>query len=752
MAMPRMPAATARERATLAAGQWCAALLMAQFVGGRAARDALYLVNQGAETLPAVVLASAVVSAMVALAWSRLLARVTPVRVLVTVLLGGAALFIAIWILFPYDSRAGAIALYVQVTVLGPLLGSGLWLVASERFDPRTARTAFARMVAAGTVGGLVAGLVTERAAAEWGALSVLLLLAAGSVIAAYGMHRLGTCAPLSGTVRPASSPTRGDSGVRVLARTPFLRNLAALVFLSALAVTMLDFLFKSQAAATLTGGKLFRFFAWYYAAAGVILFVVQVAAHDFALNRLGLARTMMAPAVAVVVGGLSAVVCPHLAAVTVARGAESVLRGSLFRTTYEIFFTPVPAADKRAAKALIDVGVDRVGEGTGAVLIAVVVVVAATSHYRTLLILAIAASIGVLIVATRLTSGYTQALARSLREQAIALSLSSVRDRTTRAVVWHTMAQAMPLATTRLNLQQEQDGVTHLPKGAVFDQDVLQILSLRSQEAARVARVLDPRNRLSAPLIAHVVALLESPALAGMAAQALSAVARDHAGALTDAMLDPRRSPGVRRRLARILAGNPTQRAVDGLLMALSSGDFSVRVQSGRSLAQIHIDHPTLRIHPSEVLTAVRDELAQGKAVWESHRSPNATDDDDHATFDDEHVPEQVHHGLAHVFTLLSLVLPSEPLHIAYRGLHTDDRALRGTALEYLESVLPPDVRDVLWPLLADDQPRPPLALPRKEAITRLVEAHPSILLNLQQRARRVSPASQNQEDRTGR
>ena len=179
----------------------------------------------------------------------------------------------------------------------------------------------------------------------------------------------------------------------------------------------------------------------------------------------------------------------------------------------------------------------------------------AATSHYRTLLILAIAASIGVLIVATRLTSGYTQALARSLREQAIALSLSSVRDRTTRAVVWHTMAQAMPLATTRLNLQQEQDGVTHLPKGAVFDQDVLQILSLRSQEAARVARVLDPRNRLSAPLIAHVVALLESPALAGMAAQALSAVARDHAGALTDAMLDPQLNPWDIAALVPILA-----------------------------------------------------------------------------------------------------------------------------------------------------------------------------------------------------
>jgi hypothetical protein len=53
---------------------------------------------------------------------------------------------------------------------------------------------------------------------------------------------------------------------------------------------------------------------------------------------------------------------------------------------------------------------------------------------------------------------------------------------------------------------------------------------------------------------------------------------------------------------------------------------------------------------------------------------------------------------------------------------------------------------------LIAEDQPRPALALPRTEAITRLVEAHPSILLNLQQRARRVSTASRNQEDRTGR
>ena len=291
--------------------------------------------------------------------------------------LAGSALFVAVWLLFPVAPRVAAVLVYVQVTVLGPLLGSGLWLMASERFDPRTARAAFARMVLAGTVGGLVGGLITERTAAAWGPLAVLLLLAAISVAAAYQMHRLGgrVATSLERELPPELAPERADSGMRVLANTPFLRNLAALVLLSALSAALLDFLFKSQAVNAIGAGEpLLRFFAWYYAAAGVLVFVVQLGPHRFALDRLGLARTVMAPAVAVVAGGLGAIVFPGLAGITIARGAESVLRGSLFRSAYEIFFTPVPAADKRAAKSLIDVGVDRVGEAAGAGLIALVV------------------------------------------------------------------------------------------------------------------------------------------------------------------------------------------------------------------------------------------------------------------------------------------------------------------------------------------------------------------------------------------
>jgi len=66
------------------------------------------------------------------------------------------------------------------------------------------------------------------------------------------------------------------------------------------------------------------------------------------------------------------------------------------------------------------------------------------------------------------------------------------------------------------------------------------------------------------------------------------------------------------------------------------------------------------------------------------------------------------VERGLSHVFALLSLVIEREPLQIAYWAVLADDAALRGTALEYLENVLPEDVRRVLWPYVGT-RPSPP-------------------------------------------
>jgi len=80
-----------------------------------------------------------------------------------------------------------------------------------------------------------------------------------------------------------------------------------------------------------------------------------------------------------------------------------------------------------------------------------------------------------------------------------------------------------------------------------------------------------------------------------------------------------------------------------------------------------------------------------------------------------------------------LSLVLPRAPLQMAFRGLHTTDAHLQGTALEYLEGVLPPPIRQRLWPFL-DVRTAAPSARPREEAIAELLRSHRSIVLNLEQ------------------
>jgi hypothetical protein len=216
-----------------------------------------------------------------------------------------------------------------------------------------------------------------------------------------------------------------------------------------------------------------------------------------------------------------------------------------------------------------------------------------------------------------------------------------------------------------------------------------------------------------------------------------LRKVAEERLGTLTDALLDPNQPFAVRRRLARVFSICVSQRAADALLFALDDPRFEVRFQCGRSLSAIVAKNQRVRIDRERVYDVVRREVAVSRPVWQSHRLLDAMGDDK-ASFVDEFLKDRAGQSLAHVFVLLSLVLPATPLQIAYRGLHTSDPALRGTALEYLEGVLPPDIRDRLWPFLGTGAPVPPAARGREEILADLLRSNESIVLNLQELRRR--------------
>jgi ATP:ADP antiporter, AAA family len=121
--------------------------------------------------------------------------------------------------------------------------------------------------------------------------------------------------------------------------------------------------------------------------------------------------------------------------AILVLRVVEGVTRSSLYRSAYELFYTPLPAAKKRATKTLIDVGVDRVGTAIGSgLLFAVVHLAREDAHQTTIVLVAVGAMTAIAwVVAGRLQDGYVSALASSLKSGAVELADDDTEDLTTR-------------------------------------------------------------------------------------------------------------------------------------------------------------------------------------------------------------------------------------------------------------------------------------------------------------------------------
>ena len=534
-------------------------------------------------------------------------------------------------------------------------------------------------------------------------------------------------------------TPADRTSGVHLLINVPYIRNLAALVLLGTTSATLIDYVFKAEAVNAFGRGEsLLRFFAIYYTATSVLTFVMQASASQFLLQRFGLAFATSLPAAAVLAGSILSLLVPGFKSVAGARSGESIFRGSLFRFGYELFYTPIPAREKRAVKSVIDVGVDRLGDAVGAALIALVLAIAPNGQYPTILYLGVAVSGAAVILASRLNRGYIHTLENSLRNRAVHLDLSDVEDRTTRTTILRTLSD---IRTGPSHI----GGVPAPPLNATLrgiDPEVRDIITLRSRDRARVTEILRREEGPSAALVPHVIPLLAWTAVAADAAFALRKVAEERIGELADALINPSQDFAVRRRLARVFSVCVSQRAVDALMRGLEDSRFEVRFQCGRSLSTVQQTNPLVRIDRDAVLEVILREMAVSRSVWESRRLLDELESPDAASPVDDFVRDRAGQSLAHVFTLLSLVLPREPLRIAFLGLHAADQQLQGTALEYLEGVLPPQVRDRLWPFLEDRRPVSRVARPREEILSDLLRSNQSIMVNIEELKKRYSKA----------
>ena len=685
-------------RRAVVAATLVSALLIAQQTAGRATRDALFLSTFPVAFLPAVMMASAAASVVAVGALSWALARRSPFRVLPVAAGLSSAMLLLEWVLCLAAPKVAAVAVYLHLSLFGGTLLSGFWSLVNERFDPYTAKRVVGRIGFGASVGGVAGGILAWGASRLVPVPSMLLVMALLTVAAMAGMVGLGRRHPAASSVAAEAAPA-APSALGTLRRVPYLRDLALVVGIGAITDSLLDYVLKSQAASTFSrGSQLMSFFAILNTVFGLLSLVVQAGLARSSLRTLGLAGTVAVRPATILVVALLGLLDPRMWAAILARAGQDINTSSLFRSGYELLFTPLPEAEKRPTKAVVDVGFDKLGSLVGGAVALLAVALVPTQTARVLFGLAAVLCVAALAFTGRLHRGYVRTLEQSLRAGRVRLSASDVVDDATR----HTLAQT-GLALDRNTLLREIEAIRARDEAACPDPLLQAIADLRSGDKGLVRLALREPPRPPAALVPHLLPLLAQDDLFLEVLRALRRMAPEVTGQLVDALLDPRQDPAVRRRVPRVLKVCATRRAVDGLVQGLDDELLDVREQCAIALANITGRSPELSVPRANVFAVV---------LCEVRRAPGVL-------------------ALDHVFTLLSLALEREPLQIALRAVRGTDRALRGTALEYLENVLPEGLRQALWPSLGEGAPAPRTARPRQDVMNELLNSSAAVPLS---------------------
>jgi ATP:ADP antiporter, AAA family len=699
------------------------ALMLAHQVAGKAVRDSFFLSNYPATDLPKVVMAAAAISIIFVFIFARLMGRFGPSRMVPVGFFISSLAHVAEYLRVQDSPAQWSLVIYFHIVALSAILLSGFWSLMSEVFDPRAAKRAFGRITGFGTMGGIVGGIMAERVATLFSPAGVLLLLAGFHLACSIVLMsvRITSPAPLP------SAKTETISPLKLVKRSPYWGMIALVVLAGASSATILDFLFKAGASASFgKGAQLLRFFAVFYISTQILTFLAQTFFARQALQNLGIGRSISSLPLGVGTGALGALLIPVFPMFALIRSLEFVLRGSLFRSAYELLYTPVLPAEKRAAKTIVDVACDRAGDALGGGIAQLLLWLGPLFITSELLGVALVLAAAGVWVSLKLDAAYSGLVQQRLVDRAVEFDLADIKDSTTRSVLIRIPAAASAPMPAPPNLSTASERATDITLETIRE--------LRSGDNGRVLAAISGISSLTPPVAAQMIRLLAWDEVSDEVRKVLQRDPRAITGLLIDHLTNPDVQFGVRRRIPRILAFCDSQLAVHGLLAGLSDDRFEVRFQCSRALDTLIQRRPDLKAPADGVFAAVERELQVAHPIWNSRRLIDNRSDSDPKVFLDDVLRERADKSLEHIFSLFATVLPRDAIKIAFRALHTDDKTLRGLAAEYLDSILPPNIRERLWIMI-----EPGFSKKRqdqdsgKAALEKLLRSHESLMLMIE-------------------
>lgn len=376
------------------------------------ARDALFLASLPASQLAWAYLAIAGFALVATKFNQRAMARFSRRRALSVTLLAGAAVTVGLWAVLESNAAWALFAFYVWTGVLTTVVVVQFWLHLGDVLNVSQAKRAFALIGSGGLIGAAVGSAAAGGLLVVFPPRVLLVVAAAIFVATSFAPMCFSAGVPAPQRRRHAVPPS---PGLRLLKGDAYLKRLFALVLISTLMVTGVDFLFKTVVAAKVDAAQLGEFFARYYAGVNVVALVVQLVLAPRLLRSFGVSGTLLVLPVLLLSGAVGFVLLAGMLPVLILKGADSTLRHSVNKTASEILYLPLSTEVRSRFKGIAESIAQRGGQALASVILLGAVALDATPRHIGLAI----AALGVLWLATvgGLKPLYLELFRKQLRE-----------------------------------------------------------------------------------------------------------------------------------------------------------------------------------------------------------------------------------------------------------------------------------------------------------------------------------------------
>jgi ATP:ADP antiporter, AAA family len=293
-----------------------------------------------------------------------------------------AAVMLAFWTLFrtrPAWAEWVSVGFFVWGNLLGVLAISQFWTLANGIYDPRQAKRLFGFIGGGVMLGGMTGSGLTSFMIETVGAntlllWSALMLIACMGLVSAILGKEKGAVQISSRGANEKETGVTLTRAVQLLQQSKQVQIIALVIGFGSLGAAIVDQ--QLNMAAEGMGGEdsIGKFLAQirFYVSAAALVIQVWITPRIHRYLGIGFALLMLPTTLALTATAILLTGVPWAAAI--ARISDQSLRYSVDKTTREVLFLPLPSELRQEVKPLVDVTVDRVSRGLGAVLLVILI------------------------------------------------------------------------------------------------------------------------------------------------------------------------------------------------------------------------------------------------------------------------------------------------------------------------------------------------------------------------------------------